>query len=133
MVRCSRRFSLTRFVCSVTSVFSILESEDRLEAGCEHRAEMRYDEMKLRNILLITPLMIVTAVSATFAQSAIDGFKPDVNGLVQDVEIGQARFKYIGGLFSQVNGTARTNLARLHHNGDLDVSYNPAPNGVVGD
>jgi uncharacterized delta-60 repeat protein len=89
--------------------------------------------MKLQNILLVTLGILVAVGNHALAQSAIDGFKPDVNGSIQDVELGQGRFKYIAGNFTQVNGTARNNFARINHNGSLDTAYNPAPNGVVSD
>jgi uncharacterized delta-60 repeat protein len=89
--------------------------------------------MKIRNILLITITALGIMASGTPGQSAIDGFKPDVNGSVSDVEVGQSRFKYIAGTFTQVNGTPRNSLARINHNGSLDTLYNPAPNGTVAD
>lgn len=89
--------------------------------------------MKLRNILLVTLGILVAVGNQALAQSAIDGFKPDVNGSVTDVEIGQGRFKYIAGVFTQVNGTPRSNLARINHSGSLDTTYNPAPNAGVSD
>jgi uncharacterized delta-60 repeat protein len=89
--------------------------------------------MRRRNILIAIVIVLATDGSGTLAQSAIDGFKPDVNGFVSDVEIGQARFKYIAGTFTQVNGTPRNSLARINHNGSLDTTYNPAPNGTVAD
>lgn len=89
--------------------------------------------MKLQSVFLMVLVVIVSTASGIFAQSAIDGFKPDVNGSVSDVELGQGRFKYIAGPFTQVNGTPRSSLARINHNGSLDTTYNPAPNGLVAD
>ena len=41
-------------------------------------------------------------------------------------------YVYVGGLFSQVNGQPRTNLARLSSaNGAVDPAFNPAPSGMV--
>jgi uncharacterized delta-60 repeat protein len=90
-------------------------------------------KMKLRNILLVTFGILAAVGNQASAQSAIDGFKPDVSGMVTDVELGQGRFKYIAGTFTQVNGTTRNNLARINHNGSLDTTYNPAPNSGVSD
>ena len=89
--------------------------------------------MRLRNTLIAIVIVLAAAGTGTMAQSAIDGFKPDVNGFVSDVEVGQSRFKYIAGTFTQVNGAPRNALARINHNGSLDTTYNPAPNGGVED
>ena len=37
----------------------------------------------------------------------------------------------IGGLFTSVNGTTRSNLARLTTNGDLDTSFQASANGII--
>jgi uncharacterized delta-60 repeat protein len=37
-----------------------------------------------------------------------------------------------GGYFTNVNGTARSNLARLNADGTLDTAYNPNPSGTNG-
>jgi uncharacterized delta-60 repeat protein len=89
--------------------------------------------MRLRTTLLAISAILVTFACPALAQNAIDGFKPDVNGFVSKVELGQGRFKYIAGSFTTVNGTARSSFARLHHNGSLDTGFNPAPNAQVQD
>ena len=86
--------------------------------------------MRIR-IILLYACVLLFVIADTYAQSAIDGFKPDVNGIVTDIEIGPTGHKYICGVFTQVNGTPRSNLARLNHNGSLDTSWVPAPNGSI--
>src|SRR5512139_3722464 len=67
-----------------------------------------------------------------FAQSAADGFKGDVNGPVAAVATGTTGAIYIAGqLFTNVNGVAKSHLARLNRDGTLDTTYNPNPNSSL--
>lgn len=83
--------------------------------------------------LLVTLSILLTIATGAFAQSALDGFKASTNSFINDIELGQGRFKYVSGVFTQVNGTSRNYLARLNHDGSLDTTFNPAPNAQVGD
>ena len=67
-----------------------------------------------------------------FAQSAADGFKGDVNGPVAAVATDTTGAIYIAGqLFTNVNGVAKSHLARLNRDGTLDTTYNPNPNSSL--
>ena len=62
------------------------------------------------------------------AQSADLPFAPDVNAAVMAVAVQADGKVLIGGDFTQVNGVARTYLARLHADGTLDTSFAPTLN-----
>jgi hypothetical protein len=52
------------------------------------------------------------------------------NGIVYtSVQVGDRTF--IGGLFTEVGGLPRQNVAALLANGEVDPTWNPSPNGVV--
>ena len=85
-----------------------------------------------RRALLLSAGFLVVLVSA-FAQSpsAVDGFNPDVDGVVF-VLLQQPDGKLlVGGQFTTVQGQARNNLARLNVDGTVDAAFNPNANGPV--
>ena len=84
----------------------------------------------------IYSLFLVIGLIAAFAyhaagQSAIDGFHADVNNSVWKVRTHYDKVYVSGGLFASVNGTAKSHLARLNFDGNLDTTYNPNPNGAI--
>src|SRR5258706_400815 len=95
----------------------------------------------MRSLFSITPRLvfaIVFAGAATLAcaQSALDGFDPNVNGTIRVVVVQPDGKILIGGEFSSVapNGGApvtRNRIARLNRDGTLDAAFNPNANGLV--
>ena len=68
----------------------------------------------------------------TRAQSALDGFDPNVNGIAIRVVVVQPDGKIlIGGDFTSVLGVARNNIARLNPDGTLDAAFDPNANFTV--
>lgn len=56
-----------------------------------------------------------------------------LNGRVDDVQVQDWDQKIlIGGSFTQVNGIARTGIARLNTDGTVDMSFNPGGTGIGG-
>jgi uncharacterized delta-60 repeat protein len=52
------------------------------------------------------------------------------NGTVYDIAVASDGKIYIGGIFTEFNGTARNRLARLNTNGTLDTSFNYLSGGA---
>ncbi len=82
------------------------------------------------------PLGLVAALlgfilAPAYAQSAADGFSPDVDGTVFAVVAQPDGKLLVAGQFSTIDGSTRPNLARLHADGSVDTGFNPAPNAPV--
>lgn len=71
-------------------------------------------------------LLLASACSAAIAQSHVDGFAPDVNGTVHAIAVQSDGKILIGGRFTSVAGSLRTNLARLNPDGSLDSPFTAA-------
>jgi uncharacterized delta-60 repeat protein len=80
-------------------------------------------------------LLLIALNCATFplpAAGVADGFVADLDDDLQATIAVQADGKIlIGGPFTSVAGVSRPHLARLHPDGSLDLSFNPAPNDQV--
>ncbi|WP_414662592.1 hypothetical protein [Horticoccus sp. 23ND18S-11] len=76
---------------------------------------------------------LIASAAALFAQSpsSIDGFDPDVDGVVLSLVLQPDGKVLVAGQFSTVRGVPRSNLARLLPDGSLDAAFNPNPNGPV--
>jgi uncharacterized delta-60 repeat protein len=61
----------------------------------------------------------------------IDGFNPDVDGVVSAIAVQDDGKVLIGGVFTTVGGTPRSYIARLNGDGSLDPSFAP-PNPDYG-
>jgi len=87
----------------------------------------------LRRLLRSTFLagLIAFSCAGAAAQSAADGFAPDVDGVVNAVVIQPDGKVLLGGQFSSVDGFPRANVARLNPDGSVDASFDPACNGPV--
>lgn len=86
--------------------------------------------------LLFVLLIALTALSTTQAQSALDGFDPNANGLIRTIVVQENGKILIGGDFSTLapNGGApvtRIGIARLNPDGTLDAAFNPNANSFV--
>jgi uncharacterized delta-60 repeat protein len=75
--------------------------------------------------------LIAFGCAGASAQSAADGFAPDVDGVVNAVVIQPDGKVLLGGQFSSVDGFPRANVARLNPDGSVDASFDPAFNGPV--
>ncbi|HQR35671.1 MAG TPA: BACON domain-containing carbohydrate-binding protein, partial [Blastocatellia bacterium] len=82
-------------------------------------------------LLLTAGVIALLLPCAALAQSAADGFTPNVNGLVRAVAVQSDGKIVVGGLFSSVNGQARSNLARLNVDGSLGTTFSFGTNGTV--
>ena len=71
------------------------------------------------------------ALVSARAQSASDGFAPEVDGTVFAIVAQPDGKLLVAGQFATVNGLARANLARLNSDGSIDSGFNPAPNAPV--
>jgi len=58
-----------------------------------------------------------------FTQNLVEDFNPDVNGPVFAIAVQADGRILIGGQFTSVGGTSRTNLARLEADGSLDTAF----------
>lgn len=86
--------------------------------------------------LWITKACLLLAWMATAsAQSPAPLTDPDLELLTNGVVIAIARPPdggvLLGGVFTSIDGVARSNLARLRPDGTLDLDWNPSPNGAV--
>src|SRR3954454_9819378 len=82
-------------------------------------------------------LLLAGGTAAVRAQSALDGFDPNANGIVYTVVVQPDGKIIIGGNFTTVapNGgaaVARNYIARLNPDGTLDTAFNPSANATVG-
>ncbi|MGI8786685.1 MAG: delta-60 repeat domain-containing protein [Pyrinomonadaceae bacterium] len=59
------------------------------------------------------------------AQSALDGFDPNANGLVRLIVVQPDGKIIIGGGFTTILGVVRNRIARLNPDGTLDTTFNP--------
>ncbi|MBK8465170.1 MAG: hypothetical protein IPL32_05005 [Chloracidobacterium sp.] len=75
-------------------------------------------------------LMLNLALAAR-AQSALDGFEPNANGIVQVVVVQPDGKILIGGDFTVVKGISRNRIARLNPDGSLDALFDPSSSGFV--
>lgn len=56
---------------------------------------------------------------------------PDTDPEVRAIAVDSENRIIVGGRFTQCNGQPRQNIARLHPNGSLDLTFNPNANGEV--
>ncbi|MFN0279866.1 MAG: hypothetical protein ACKVRN_14905 [Pyrinomonadaceae bacterium] len=75
-------------------------------------------------------LMLNFALAAR-AQSALDGFDPNANGIVEVVVVQPDGKILIGGDFTVVKGISRNRIARLNPDGTLDSLFDPDSSGFV--
>ena len=74
--------------------------------------------------------------SPAHAQSAVDGFNPGANFTVSAIALQPDGKIVVGGVFTTLGGggtgtTARSYLGRLHHDGSLDLTFNPGATGPI--
>src|ERR1700675_1009520 len=90
---------------------------------------------KLRKLLALAamPLLFLLLTAAVRGQSALDGFDPNPNDLVDIVAVQPDGKILIGGDFITLtpNGGAvvlRNHIARLNPDGTVDMVFDPNPN-----
>ena len=81
-------------------------------------------------------MLLAGGAAAVRAQSALDGFDPNANGVVRVVVVQPDGKILLGGDFTSVspNGGAavtRNRIARFNHDGTLDAAFNPNANNSV--
>src|ERR1017187_9784523 len=91
---------------------------------------------KVRKLLAITVMLLVSTAAAVRGQSALDGFDPNANGTIRVVVVQPDGKILIGGDFTTLspNGGAavtRNRIARLNPDGTLDTAFDPNANGAV--
>ncbi|BEU98810.1 hypothetical protein ACDW_45160 (plasmid) [Acidovorax sp. DW039] len=65
------------------------------------------------------------------AQSALDGFAPNVNNGVSSLTVQSGGKVRVGGFFTNIDGQPRNYVARLNIDGAVDSSFNPDVNSTV--
>src|SRR5437762_374159 len=86
--------------------------------------------------LFAVAVMLGNGVAAARGQSALDGFDPNANGIVEVIVTQPDGKILIGGDFTTLspNGGAavtRNRIARLNPDGTLDMAFHPNANGVI--
>ncbi|MEO7297470.1 MAG: delta-60 repeat domain-containing protein [Verrucomicrobiota bacterium] len=82
-------------------------------------------------LLLFVAVLLTGGALAVRGQSALDGFDPNANGIVQIVVVQPDGKILIGGDFTIVQGISRNRIARLNPDGTLDQLFDPNANGYV--
>ncbi len=88
------------------------------------------------SLISVAALFVVGGAAEIDAQSALDGFDPNANGVVEVVVVQPDGKILLGGDFTTLspNGGApvtRNRIARLNPDGTLDTAFNPNANGSV--
>ena len=96
-------------------------------------ATLHRHQSVLRNILWILMTVICSAgVPFSAAQSVmVDAFNPAANADISAIAIQADGRVIVGGKFTQLGGTIRSRLARLHADGTLDLSFPAEANDEV--
>src|SRR5690349_13068869 len=76
-------------------------------------------------------LLAALVAASAIAQNANDGFDPNVTGFVRTLAVQADGRIIIGGTFTQVQGMACSNLARLTLDGALDTNFTAQADGDV--
>ena len=82
-------------------------------------------------LLLFSVAVLLGGAAPVLGQSALDGFDPNANGIVQIVVVQPDGKILIGGDFTIVQGIARNRIARLNADGTLDQIFDPNASGYV--
>ena len=91
---------------------------------------MKHNQIKLALFALFIGLFL-TFSQTIIAQSALDGFDPNVNGTIRAIVVQPDGKILIGGDFTMVQGVVRNRIARLNPDGTLDTAFDPNANGFV--
>ena len=83
-------------------------------------------------LLFSLAVLLLSGAAAVRGQSALDGFDPNVAGVVHDVVVQPDGKILIAGIFNSVLGIVpRNHITRLNPDGTLDTAFDPNPNGPV--
>ncbi|MBK8466695.1 MAG: hypothetical protein IPL32_12775 [Chloracidobacterium sp.] len=83
-------------------------------------------------VVTVTIFLMFNIALAVRAQSALDGFDPNANGIVQIVVVQPDGKILIGGDFTMVKGISRNRIARLNPDGTVDTLFDPNASAFVG-
>ena len=76
-------------------------------------------------------LWLVLVPQHALAQSALDGFEANANGIVRAVAVQPDGKVLVGGSFTTIGGQTRNFIARLNADGSADASFNPGADSTV--
>ena len=76
-------------------------------------------------------LWLVLVPQHALAQSALDGFEANANGIVRAVAVQPDGKVLVGGEFDTIGGQMRNRIARLNADGSVDASFNPGAGSTV--
>src|SRR5204863_8447460 len=82
-------------------------------------------------LLFSFAVLYASGLAVLHAQSALDGFNPNANGVVFVVVVQPDGKILIGGEFTTVAGGTRNNIARLNPDGTRDTAFNSNANDRV--
>lgn len=82
-------------------------------------------------VALLCLIFNIAGFERVAAQSAFDGFDPDVDGVVRAIVVQPDGAILIGGAFTHIGLPARNHLARLKNSGVLEATFNPNVDGDV--
>ncbi len=82
-------------------------------------------------IAVVSPIHILDCSTAAAQSPAPDNFNPGADGPVGSLALQRDGKILLGGLFTNVNGQSRENIARLNQDGTLDGSFAPGANNWV--
>ena len=89
--------------------------------------------LRTARVLLAAVVFLFPMRATVRAQSVLDGFNPNANGLVQAFALQPDGKILVGGDFTQIGSTACNYLARLNPDGTVDQSFAGGVNGTVWD
>jgi beta-propeller uncharacterized protein DUF5122 len=89
---------------------------------------------KVRKLFAMTVMLWILMAAAVRGQSALDGFEPNANGVINVIVVQPDAKILLGGEFTTVtpNGgvaVTRNHITRLNPDGTLDAAFNPNANG----
>src|ERR1700730_15217903 len=86
---------------------------------------------KVTLFLFSVAVLLAGGAAAARGQSALDGFDPNANDVVNAVVVQPDGKILIGGVFTTVSGVTRNHIARINPDGTLDAGFNPNANGNI--
>jgi uncharacterized delta-60 repeat protein len=84
-----------------------------------------------KELALLAGLIFFGFSAIALAQSPIDGFDPNANGLVNALAVQSDGKILVGGSFTQIGGQTRNRIARLNPDGTVDTTFNPNADNTV--
>ena len=89
-----------------------------------------FNSIRVRGLLAALAFFIcLSAAQSIPAQSALDGFNPNLNSSAYEILVQPDGKILIGGNFTSVSGVTRNHIARLNPDGSLDTAFDPNASG----